>query len=108
MLVALDTDGRIWAALTQASTDADVMTMFLQYLTRRLDADTPGWQENSTILLDNATWHTSAVMKERLVKMRLPVIFSGPYSYAAAPAERVFAALKFGDLNPNRLPTGKK
>ena len=108
VLVALDTEGRIWAALTQASTDADVMTMFLQHLVRRLDSETPGWQETSTILLDNATWHTSTVMKERLAKMKLPVIFSGPYSYAAAPAERVFAALKIGDLNPNRLPTGKK
>ena len=29
VLVALDTDGHIWAALTQASTDVDVMTMFL-------------------------------------------------------------------------------
>ena len=38
----------------------------------------------------------------------MPIIFTGPYSYSAAPAELVFAALKLGDLNPNRLPTGKK
>ncbi len=40
--------------------------------------------------------------------MNLPIIYTGPYSYAAAPVESVFAALKFGDLNPDRLPTGKK
>ena len=60
------------------------------------------------ILLDNAAWHTNAVMKARLAKMQLPVIFSGPYGYSAAPVELVFAALKLGELNPQRLPTGKK
>ena len=40
--------------------------------------------------------------------MRLNTIFSGPYSYSTAPAELVFSALKLGDLNPERLPTGKR
>ena len=69
LIVALDTDGRIWCALTQANTDSDVMTMFLRYLVRELDRESPGWQENSTILLDNAAWHTNAVMKQRLARM---------------------------------------
>ena len=60
------------------------------------------------ILLDNAAWHTSASMKLRLSKLGVPIIYSGPYSYSAAPVELVFAALKLGDLNPDRLPTGKK
>ena len=30
------------------------------------------------------------------------------YGQSTAPAELVFAALKLGDLNPERLPTGKK
>ena len=84
------------------------MTMFLRHLVRRLDQDTPGWQDDSVILLDNAAWHTSPVMKKRLEKMNLPIIYSGPYSYSAAPVESVFASLKFGELNPERLPTGKK
>lgn len=40
--------------------------------------------------------------------MQLKTMYSGPYSYSAAPAELVFAALKLGELNPERLPTGKK
>ena len=38
-MVALDTDGKIWFALTQANTDASVMTLFLRYLVRALDKD---------------------------------------------------------------------
>ena len=98
----------MWCALTQATTDADVMTTFLSSLAKRLDQETPGWQENSTILLDNAAWHTNQVMKQRLERMALPIIYSGPYSYSTAPIELVFAALKLGELNPARLPTGKK
>ena len=73
-----------------------------------MDRDQPGWQETSTILLDNAAWHTNELMKQRLARMNLPVIYTGPYSYSAAPVEMVFAALKLGDLNPLKLPTGKK
>ena len=108
LLLALDTDGKMWCSLTQANTDADVMTLFLRRLVRRLDQESPGWQESSYILLDNAAWHSSELMKQRLAKMRLPILNSGPYSYTTAPCESAFAALKFGDLNPQRLPTGKK
>ena len=108
LIAALDTDGRMWFSLTQANTDADVMTTFLRYLVRQLDLETPGWQDNTTILLDNASWHNKPEMKERLAKMELPIIYSGPYSYSTAPIELVFGALKLGDLNPQRLPTGKK
>ena len=108
LLVALDTDGQLWCSLTQANTDADVMTLFLRLLVRRLDRESPGWQENSLILLDNAAWHSNAVMKERLARMKLPIIYSGPYSYSTAPVELVFSALKLGDLNPEGLPSGKK
>ena len=47
-------------------------------------------------------------MKQRLARLGLPIIYSGPYSYSSAPIESMFAALKLGDLNPDRLPTGKK
>ena len=43
LIAALDTEGRIYCALTQANTDADVMTTFLRYLVRQLDRETPGW-----------------------------------------------------------------
>ena len=84
------------------------MTLFLRYLFRQLDRETPGWQEDSIILLDNAAWHTSRLMQKRLAKLDVPIIFSGPYSYSAAPVEQLFSALKLGDLNPDRHPTGKK
>ena len=47
-------------------------------------------------------------MMKRLARLGINVMYSGPYSYSAAPVELAFAALKLGDLNPDRFPTGKK
>ena len=43
LIVALDTEGSLWFALTQANTDSDVMTTFLRHLARQLDRESPGW-----------------------------------------------------------------
>ena len=40
-------------------------------------------------------------------KLRLPVIFSGPYSYSTAPIEMLFGGLKNGTLLQYGDPTGK-
>ena len=59
-------------------------------------------------LFDGAKYHTSDEMKEYFRKMGINVIYTGPYSFDAAPIEHLFAALKNGDINPDRLPTGKR
>ncbi len=55
LLAALDTDGRAWFALTHATTDSDVMALFLGHLCRQLEMECPGYLESSVVLLDNAT-----------------------------------------------------
>ena len=40
-------------------------------------------------------------------KNRVPILFTGPHSYAALPIELFFAAFKKDDVNPSKLPTGK-
>ena len=53
-------------------------------------------------LWDNAPYHTSAVTLQIISQLGLQVIFSGPYSYSAAPIETFFSGLKFGELNQSR------
>ena len=43
LILALDTESKIYYALTQANTDADVMTLFLVSLKRQLDVENPMW-----------------------------------------------------------------
>ena len=60
VLAAIDTEGHVWFALTQANTDSDVLLIFFLSLLERLDRDTPDWRENTIFLLDGARYHTSA------------------------------------------------
>ena len=60
------------------------------------------------VLMDGARYHTSQATRDCLGKLGVPHIYSGPYSYAAAPIEHLFAAVKRGRLMPADDPTGKK
>ena len=84
------------------------MMVFFRHLILQLDEERPGWREDTIILLDGARYHTGEGIREYLHKMQLQVIWSAPYSYATAPIELLFGGLKLGELNPDKLPTGKK
>ena len=84
------------------------MLIFLVHLVQQLDAERPSWREDTVMLLDGARYHTGSKVREYMRKLELEVIWSGPYSYSTAPIETVFATLKFGELNPEKQPTGKK
>ena len=108
LIAAIDTDGRIWYSLNQANTNSSIMLLFLTNLCDKLDRETPNWRKNTVILLDGARYHTSDETRLFLKKLKVKVIYSAPYSYTAASIERLFAAIKLGELNPHSLPTGKK
>ena len=84
------------------------MLVFFKHLIRQLDREDTSWATNTVFLLDGASYHTSKEMREYLQKLQVQIIYSGPYSYAAAPIEMVFGALKRGDLNPERRSVAKK
>ena len=37
---------------------------------------------------------------EKFTQLKIPVLYSGPYSYDSASVEKVFATIKRRDLNP--------
>ena len=58
LLAAVDTDGRTYFAVSQATTDQSAFGTFLYHFSRTLDAEDPDWREHSLILLDGASYHT--------------------------------------------------
>ena len=74
MIAALDTDGRVWFALSHAATDSNMMALFLQRLTQELDRESPGWEQGSVILYDGAPYHTGADTRAVIKKLGLTVI----------------------------------
>jgi len=108
MIAALDTEGRVWFTLSHANTDSNIMSIFLNHLLEALNNETPGWQEDTVFLWDNASYHSSSETRAVIKKLGLKVVYSGPYSYSAAAIELLFGSLKVDELNPERLPTGKR
>ena len=108
MIAALDIDGKVWYCLSHATTDSDCIRVFLRHLIQKLDQQYPGWQDNTIILWDNAPYHTSAETMSYLRRQGIQVVYSGPYSYSAAPIETLFGHLKLGELNHECVSTGKR
>ena len=63
------------------------MEIFLRQLILKLNQEDAYWRENTVILLDNATYHTSESSLELIAGLYIPVLFTGPHSYDAAPIE---------------------
>ena len=108
LIVALDSEGQIYASLMQANSDSDTMIIFLTELIKTLDQDDRNWRTNTVLMWDNAGYHEATEVLTLLEQQKAPVLYLGPYSYHMAPAEMVFAALKLQCLNTQDAPLGKK
>ena len=108
MIAALDMKGKIYYSLLQTNTNQEVFKLFVQHLVEQLDQDDCHWRKHSVLMLDNASYHSSNETLQWLSSKKIPVIFTGSYSFEAAPCELLFSQLKKVDLNPNLLNLGKK
>ena len=108
LIAAIDNEGNAWYALNQSNTDSSVMLLFLRSLADCLDYESPGWRDDTVFLLDGARYHTSVETRSHIQVLDLKVLYSAPYSYSSASIEHLFAGLKIGELNPRKLPTGKR
>ena len=108
MISALDSRGQIYLSLLQSNSNVKVMEIYFQHLVRILDRERIDWRSDTVIMLDNASYHASKSALSVFARLEIPILFTGPYSYAASPIELFFAAFKSRDINPRKIPTGKK
>ena len=80
------------------------MEIFLRQLVLKLDQEDAEWRKNTVLLLDNAPYHTSESSIDLMEGLNIPLLFTGPHSYDAAPIELLFAAFKSADINPRHIP----
>ena len=108
MIVALDTLGNVYLSLTQSNTNSQIIDIFFRQLAQKLNKERSDWRNDTVIILDNATYHTCPASLKLFESLRIPIMFTGPHSYDAAPCELFFSLFKSVDFNPDRFPTGKK
>ena len=108
MITALDTNGSAYFSLSHVKTNQDTFMLFMRHLVAKLESESPGWREDSVVLIDNAQYHKGQEIRSYFLKMQVPIIYSGPYSFSAAPIETMFGNLKLGDLNAANIPNGRR
>ena len=108
IIAAVDNLGASYFAVTQCSNGSRVFGTFIQRLALLLDAEDANWRDNTILVLDGATTHHSEEARRALSALQIPAMISGPYGFDGSPAEKLFALLKVGDLNPGQIKTGKR
>ena len=53
MIVGIETSGAVYLSLLQSNNDSRTMELFFKSLSKKLDAERPGWRKNTVILMDN-------------------------------------------------------
>ncbi len=108
MIAGMDTSGDAYACYTTVNTNTSVMKLYLSKLAEQLERDRPNFRDDTVLLLDGAKYHLNYEIQGHLKALNFPVIYTGPYSYDACPCELLFARVKSAELNPSKLPAGKK
>ena len=108
LILGLDSRGNVYLTLAQANSNSQMMELYFRALAAKLDQERPNWRRDTVIFVDGAKYHQSADFLPVAAELRLPYMVLGPHSYDAAPCELVFAHFKRADVNPRKVPTGKK
>ena len=69
-------------AMTNCTTDEEVICVFFSkfssHMTRLRGSS---WKNDTVIVLDNAAYHKSALVRRALSVLKIRVVLSGPYSF---------------------------
>ena len=99
MIAAVSTAGRVFFTINQGKNNSTSFLYFIVKLCRRLDVEDPAWRKKLVFLLDNASIHRSRETLEYMKAFGIPVMFLAPYSFKMAAVEKLFAFVKYRDLN---------
>jgi transposase len=99
MILALDSNGKTYASLTQANSNQSVMQVFIKGLVDILEKEDRHFRTNTIFFWDGASYHTGKEMVKTLRDLDLPFVFLAPYSYNSAPCELAFGQFKNTHIN---------
>jgi len=108
LIVAIDNFGGSYFTVTHGMIDSRVFSTFMQRLALQLDSEDSDLRNDTLLELDGATTHRSKETSRAMAALQIPAMIGGPYGFDGMPAETVFSLLEAGDLNPWRIPTGKR
>lgn len=91
--------GDFYYTINLGTNNSERFWYYLLKLCNRLNLQDRNWRLKTVIVLDNAPYHRSRWMMENYTRLKLPIMFLGPYQFSMAPMELVFSYIKQHDLN---------
>ena len=77
LILAVSTDGEVYASILQCNTNSEVYMMFLSRLASVLTKECPGWRENTVFTMDGAPYHKAS--REIFTHLGMKVAITAPY-----------------------------
>ena len=81
LIAAVDSHGNKYLSLLQANSNSEIMAIYLENLVEILDSENKDWRKETVIFWDNAPYHSSVKTKEVLKRLKVPLMYLGPYGY---------------------------
>lgn len=108
LIAALTSTGEFLYTANCGKTNGPTFGFFLMKLCEHFDAEDHHWRKSTIFMVDNAGYHRGTVARDIIEKLRLPVLYMGPYHFRMAPVEMAFNYIKGHDLNPFRSGVGSR
>lgn len=79
MIAAVSNRGEFYFTINHGTNNGHTFLFFLMTVAKHLEKKDSNWRESTVIMIDNASYHRSAVMVKRYEALKLPIMFLGPY-----------------------------
>lgn len=79
IIAAISNWGETFFTINQGKNNADTFLLFMIKLVTHLNLKSPGWRNNTIIMIDNAPYHRSGYVRQKLKELKVPIMFLGPY-----------------------------
>lgn len=100
IIAGISNFGDLFYTINKGKNNSQTFLLFMLKLCEHLNFRDKNWRSNSLILLDNAGYHKGSDIRFKLNKIKIPLMYLGPYHFRMAPIEMFFSFMKSHDLNP--------
>lgn len=100
IIAGVSNRNEVFYTINSGKTTSNTFLFYLIKLCEYLDSQDPQWRVDTIIMLDNAQYHRGVFITEKMSRLRIPILYLGPYHFKLAPIEMFFNYIKNRDINP--------
>jgi hypothetical protein len=100
IIAAIGSDGSLYYTVNRGKTNSWSFMLFMIKLVEHLNAVDSGWRSKTVIMMDNAQYHRGNLVRGKLMALKVPFMYLGPYHFNISPIELFFSFIKGKNLNP--------